>query len=187
MKLEDRLVLSIARRPGDVFLRCELATLGGASQITAALTSLRQRGLIIRIGRGAYAKARLNPVTHAVEAVQDATSLARQVARKKGLIEKERPVVHASKTRLFVHRRALRVPKTGLAQYVTSLARRLHVGFERTYGDDWAESVTRLAGDSVKTDHIEDLVVAMKRAGKINGADMVKMLGSYLDEKQRAL
>jgi hypothetical protein len=39
----------------------------------------------------------------------------------------------------------------------------------------------------VVTDEIEDLVVALKRAGAINGSEMMTLLGPYLDEKLSAL
>lgn len=32
--------------------------------------------------------------------------------------------------------------------------------------DQWADAVTRLAGDEVVNDTVEDLLVALKRAGK---------------------
>lgn len=39
---------------------------------------------------------------------------------------------------------------------------------------------TRLAGDDVIPDAIEDLIVALKRADVINGQEMVELLGQYV-------
>jgi hypothetical protein len=46
-----------------------------------------------------------------------------------------------------------------------------------------AEIATRLAGDDVVTDEIEDLIVTLKRAGAISGNEMVTLLSRYLSEK----
>lgn len=39
------------------------------------------------------------------------------------------------------------IPTTGVAQFVRDLARQLGVSYTRTSSDQWAETVTRLAGD----------------------------------------
>jgi hypothetical protein len=46
-----------------------------------------------------------------------------------------------------------------------------------------AEVITGLADDEVKPDEIERLIIALRRANVIDGRTMVKLLGSYLDEK----
>jgi len=70
--------------------------------------------------------------------------------------------------------------------YVTDLADQLGIRYQATPEDALAVIATRLAGDEVVTDEIEDLIVALKRAGTINGREMVALLGRYLDEKYSA-
>lgn len=66
---------------------------------------------------------------------------------------------------------------------ILDLAKRSGIHCERTTEDALADVVTRLSGDDICTDEIEDLVVALKRSGIITGPEMVELLGAYLDEK----
>jgi hypothetical protein len=54
----------------------------------------------------------------------------------------------------------------------------------RTYADVWADAVTRLTGDDVETGDIENLLVALRRAGVLSSDDLVQLLGNYLDEQR---
>ncbi|MCL7942924.1 hypothetical protein [Marinobacter sp. ATCH36] len=67
--------------------------------------------------------------------------------------------------------------------YVLALAQRLGVRYEKTPDDELAEVITRLSGDEVVSDDIENLIVALKRAGLISGAEMVDLLSRYLTGK----
>ena len=80
---------------------------------------------------------------------------------------------------------ALIIPKSGLRRYVMDLADSFQVAYVRTYADEWAESVSRLAGDDVRTDVIENLVIALKKKKKVTGLEAVHLLANYLREKQR--
>lgn len=75
------------------------------------------------------------------------------------------------------------IPVSGVKTYVQNLALANHVAYTKTQGDAWAETVTRLAGDDVVTDEVEDLIVALKRAHVIDAETMVTLLGNYLDER----
>jgi hypothetical protein len=66
---------------------------------------------------------------------------------------------------------------------ILTLAVRSGIRFQLTNADVLADVATRLSGDDVTTDEVEDLVVALKRAGIITGNEMVDLLGAYLDEK----
>lgn len=66
---------------------------------------------------------------------------------------------------------------------ILALAMRSGIRYQLTSADVLADVATRLSGDDVMTDEIEDLVVALKRAGIITGHEMVDLLGAYLDEK----
>ena len=80
---------------------------------------------------------------------------------------------------------ALIIPKSGLRRYVMDLADSCQVAYVRTYSDEWAENVSRLAGDDVRTDVIENLVIALKKEKKVTGLEAVHLLTNYLREKQR--
>ncbi|MFD2884721.1 hypothetical protein ACFS4T_28385 [Pseudomonas lini] len=48
------------------------------------------------------------------------------------------------------------------------------------------KNVSRLAGDDVRTDSIEQLVIALKkREKKVTGTEAVHLLANYLRERQR--
>ena len=51
--------------------------------------------------------------------------------------------------------------------------------------DCWADAVTRLAGNNVSTDDTQDLLVALKRAGKLSANEMSSLLVNYLREKKQ--
>jgi hypothetical protein len=77
------------------------------------------------------------------------------------------------------------IPKVGLRRYVLDLAESCKVSYVKTYADEWAESVSRLAGDDVRADPIENLVIALKKEKKVSGLEAVYLLANYLREKQR--
>jgi hypothetical protein len=79
----------------------------------------------------------------------------------------------------------LKIPKEGVSQFVVRLAREHHVTYSRTAGDEFAETVTRLAGDEVCSDATGDLLVALKRADKLTDREMTTLLISHLREKRR--
>lgn len=68
------------------------------------------------------------------------------------------------------------MPTTDVAQFVRELARKHQVRHARTPSDQWAETVTRLAGDEVRSGPVQDLLVALKRAGKLSNDDMATLL-----------
>ena len=76
------------------------------------------------------------------------------------------------------------MPTKDFAQYIKYLAKKHNVVYERTYADAFADKATELAGDEVITDEIDDLLVALKRAGIIDGKELVDLLGGYLYEKK---
>ena len=77
------------------------------------------------------------------------------------------------------------IPSTGLKEYIVGLANRYGVTYVKTRADEWAETVTRLSGDDVVTDEIEDIIVALKRNHVVDAKTMVILLGNYRDEKKR--
>lgn len=81
----------------------------------------------------------------------------------------------------------LTMPTTGVAQFVRELARKHQVRYTRTSSDQWAETVTRLAGDEVRSGPVQDLLVALKRAGKLSTDDMATLLVNYLRERKQVV
>ncbi|WP_338849206.1 hypothetical protein V8J88_09640 [Massilia sp. W12] len=77
------------------------------------------------------------------------------------------------------------IPEIGLKDFVTELAARHRISAVKTRGDQWAETVTRLAGDEVQTDAVEDLLIALKKAQCISNGQMAQLLANYLREKAR--
>ena len=62
------------------------------------------------------------------------------------------------------------------AKYVRDLAKKEGVRFNPSYADHWAKAITNLAGDEVKSDSTDDLLVALTRAGKITPKVMVELV-----------
>jgi hypothetical protein len=70
--------------------------------------------------------------------------------------------------------------KAEIANRIRMLAREHGVAFEGTPLDRWAGQITRLAGDAVDLDPIEDLLTALVRAGVMTSRDATILQGAYL-------
>ncbi|MDX4944986.1 hypothetical protein [Providencia manganoxydans] len=78
-------------------------------------------------------------------------------------------------------------PTKGVARYVVELARYYNVSYCFNAMDQWADAVTRLAGDEVVHDTVEDLLVALKRAGKITKQEVAMLSVNYLREQKQSV
>lgn len=78
-------------------------------------------------------------------------------------------------------------PTKGVARYVVELARYYNVSYCYNVMDQWADAVTRLAGDEIVHDTVEDLLVALKRAGKITKQEVAKLSVNYLREQKQSV
>jgi hypothetical protein len=85
MKLADRLLRLIERQPGNVIFRREIAGLGSPAQLTAALTTLIDKGVIVRISIGIYARTRKSSVTGATIPAGSLETLATETLKKMGV------------------------------------------------------------------------------------------------------
>lgn len=85
MKLEQRIQRSIKQRTGNVILRAEIARMGSRTQVSEALKALMDRGLLVRIGTGVYAKTRKSSVTGATIPAGSLETLATEALRKMGV------------------------------------------------------------------------------------------------------
>jgi len=98
--------------------------------------------------------------------------------------DRTRSRARSQEPRAGVH---LTIPTMGVAQFVRDLARKHHVSYMPTSMDQWAETVTRLAGDEVRSGPVQDLLIALKRAGKLSTGDMAALLVNYLRERKQGV
>jgi reverse gyrase len=68
------------------------------------------------------------------------------------------------------------------AKVIQNLAERHHVTYRVTDSDRLAHHITRLAGDVVELDPIEQLLIGLQRAGHIDRVQMVRLQARYLRE-----
>ena len=68
------------------------------------------------------------------------------------------------------------------AVHIRKLARKYHVAYVPTQRDKLAHHITRLAGDEVELDEIEQLLIALQRAGHLTRTEAVRLQASYLRE-----
>lgn len=74
------------------------------------------------------------------------------------------------------------IPTTGLAEYVTELARKHGVHYVRTADDALAEVFSRLSDAEVETDDTQDLIVALRRSKVIDDEGLILLLRRYFAE-----
>jgi hypothetical protein len=72
--------------------------------------------------------------------------------------------------------------ETATATRIRELARKFHVAYVGTQTDRLAHHITRLAGDDVELDEIEQLLIALQRAGHLTRIEVVRLQASYLRE-----
>jgi thymidylate kinase len=72
--------------------------------------------------------------------------------------------------------------ETQTAKQIRAMARMHHVVYTRGPNDELAHHITRLAGDVVQPDEIEQLLFALQRAGHLTRVEMVRWQALYLRE-----
>ena len=73
-------------------------------------------------------------------------------------------------------------PESATAARIRKMAQEHHVAYVRTSRDALAHHITRLAGDDVQLDEIEQLLIALQRSGHLSRAEMVQLQAAYLRE-----
>jgi hypothetical protein len=68
------------------------------------------------------------------------------------------------------------------AARIRKMGQEHHVAYVHTQRDTLAHHITRLAGDDVKLDEIEQLLIALQRHGYLTRTEMVQLQASYLRE-----
>ena len=166
MDIKGRILQSLRPRRDGLLLRLDANAFGSPSQVSAALRSLAESGLIEKLDRGVYAKP--------AKVLQFGKETLLEIA-----------AVRAKNMRDQFMRRSTRIRLTPTARYVRNLAKKEGVGFNPIYADRWASSVTNLAGDEVKSDATDDLLVALTRSGKMTPNDMVALVIKHHKDLKR--
>ena len=65
---------------------------------------------------------------------------------------------------------------------IRNLAQEHHVAYVQTQRDALAHHITRLAGDHVELDEVEQLLIALQRSGHLSRVEMVQLQARYLRE-----
>jgi hypothetical protein len=73
-------------------------------------------------------------------------------------------------------------PRSATATHIRKLAQQHHVAYARTQNDTLAHHITRLAGDHVELDEVEQLLIALQRAGHLSRQELVRLQARYLRE-----
>ncbi|MCY1343757.1 hypothetical protein D9M69_297790 [compost metagenome] len=73
-----------------------------------------------------------------------------------------------------------------VASRIKKLARDNKVSAERDRMGLMAMTITSLAGDSVKLDGVERLLVSLKKSGVLSTSEILQLQSSYLVEKAKA-
>jgi hypothetical protein len=72
--------------------------------------------------------------------------------------------------------------KSATAARIRKMALEHQVAYVGTGRDVLAHHITRLAGDDVQLDEIEQLLVALQRSGYLSRAEMIQLQANYLRE-----
>jgi hypothetical protein len=72
--------------------------------------------------------------------------------------------------------------QSATAARIRKMAKDHQVAYVTTERDLLARHITRLAGDDVELDEVEQLLVALQRSGYLSRAEMIQLQASYLRE-----
>jgi hypothetical protein len=73
-------------------------------------------------------------------------------------------------------------PATSTAALIREMAARHHVTYTPTKSELLANAITRLAGDDVRLDEVECMLLALQRAGHLSRSELVHLQARYLSE-----
>lgn len=161
MDIQRELLAFLRARAEKILLRSEVEVLGNPGDLDQALAALLNKGYLEQINDNVYAfidKSASNAEAKTTNRPEQLASPNQSGASDQG---------------------------TSVSRYVYALAKEHKVFFEKTFADRWANAVTRLADDDVKSDTTDDLLVALRRAGKLSPKDMTKLVISHHREARR--
>jgi hypothetical protein len=72
--------------------------------------------------------------------------------------------------------------QSATAARIRKMAKDHQVAYASTERDVLAHHITRLAGDDVELDEVEQLLVALQRSGYLSRAEMIQLQANYLRE-----
>ena len=76
--------------------------------------------------------------------------------------------------------------ETNTATTIRVMAKQHHVSYSHTSTDRLAHHMTRLAGDTIELDEIEQLLIALQRAGHLSRREAVRLQARYVREARSA-
>jgi hypothetical protein len=82
--IEGRIAVRIARKQSPILLREDFADLGGYDQVGRALLALTEKGKLIKIGYGLYAKAKVSSLTGNTVPMEPLPALAQRALDRLG-------------------------------------------------------------------------------------------------------
>jgi len=85
MNIADRIRRSVSNRNTDVFLRADFETFGSKSQVSRALAELQDKGMLVKLGVGVYAKAKPSVLSGKPIPVKPLEVLVPEVLKKLGV------------------------------------------------------------------------------------------------------
>jgi hypothetical protein len=80
--LEDRIAYRIARSKGEVFMRKDFSDIADYDQVGRSLRQLVEKGKIVKIGYGLYAKAGVSPLSNRIVPRRGLRDLATEALNK---------------------------------------------------------------------------------------------------------
>ena len=83
--LESRITYRVKRSAASVFIRQDFADIGGYDQVGRILRQLVQKGLLINIGYGVYARTKLSILSGEIIPEKSLPELAREALKKLGI------------------------------------------------------------------------------------------------------
>lgn len=207
MNLKERVRLSLAKRAGRVVLRRELEHFGSPSQLSQILQDLQRQGVLSRLGEGIYAKTSADDTPGSVHALTVEVLRKADIPTTRCQITDHEIVVQVvdgarKERRLKIEGRPVRferVPRFGtampehlkdlptqeVAQYVRRLASAHRVSYRPSRLEAWAEGVTRAAGDQVRTDHTDGLLIRLKQRKVLDDRQFTQLLVNHHRESKR--
>ena len=75
-----------------------------------------------------------------------------------------------------------KLTSSSTAEHIRTLARTFHVSYTEGPNDRLAHHISRLAGDTVELDEIEQLLIGLQRAKHITRIEMIQLQARYLHE-----
>lgn len=143
-------------------------------------------GRLVRLSPGVYAKTVVD-AHGGFELSAPPQVLAREVLAKTGqtaTIERRRK----PRSETFeVPEDVTQLPHRGVGTFVARLAKAHGVAYKRTQLDDFAEAVTRLAGDDEQLDDTGKLLATLRKKSVINGPQLARLMTNHMSEQQDAV